>query len=233
MSDRTDKTSNTPRTSGAVVGDGKRQPTPNHERSATTRARILNAAITCLYELGYHQTSTVVVAREAGLSRGTMLHHFPSRADLMIAVAQEVCVVRGDFHRRRLSKLKSRREQFLALIDVLFEANLSPTGVARLELMMGTRSDPDVAEQFDEMNAALDRRHKKNIWGLAKGLGITRAEDRPKVDAFVQLYTAAVRGLAIDALRESTRPGAEASIKLLKDMQIAFIDQLLLEQDPD
>jgi len=55
---------------------------PNVERSASTRAKLLNATIECLYDLGYHQTSTVLVTERAKVSRGAMLHHFPTKADL-------------------------------------------------------------------------------------------------------------------------------------------------------
>src|SRR5262245_21898426 len=63
---------------------------PNAERSAATRGKLLEATIQCLAELGYHQTSTVIVTERAGVSRGSMLHHFPTKADLMMAAAQHI-----------------------------------------------------------------------------------------------------------------------------------------------
>ena len=60
------------------------------ERSATTRARILKAAVNCLYRNGYGATTTVSVAASAKVSRGAMLHHFPSKADLMLATLTHV-----------------------------------------------------------------------------------------------------------------------------------------------
>lgn len=199
----------------------------NVERSAAMRARILEATISCLHKLGYHQTSTVMVTKEAGVSRGALLHHFPSKAALMMAVAERVAESRGELHRKRLTKSMTTRERFLVLIDVFWEAMLSPSGIARLELMLSTRSDPELADHFEEMNDRLDRVHKGLIWFLAKDLGLSSNADRLKMDAFVQLYTAAVRGLAIDALRDSSREGANASIELLKEFQITMLDQML------
>ena len=52
-------------------------------KSENTRTTILDAALECFYDLGYSGTSTEQVARKAGVSRGKMLHHFPSRFDLV------------------------------------------------------------------------------------------------------------------------------------------------------
>ena len=54
-------------------------------KSANTRRTILDAAIGCIFERGYFSTTTDKVARAAGVSRGAMLHHFPSRFDLIKA----------------------------------------------------------------------------------------------------------------------------------------------------
>ena len=49
------------------------------EKSAMTRWSILEATIQCLLELGYANTTTALIANYAGVSRGAMMHHFPSR----------------------------------------------------------------------------------------------------------------------------------------------------------
>ena len=57
-------------------------------KSEQTRQAILKAAITSFYDLGYANTSTDNIARKAGVSRGAMLHHFPTRFDLIKAAVQ-------------------------------------------------------------------------------------------------------------------------------------------------
>lgn len=64
-------------------------------KSENTRNGILDAAIRCFYEFGYNNTTTEKIAAEAGVSRGAMLHHFPSRADLINATV-------GYLNQRRL-----------------------------------------------------------------------------------------------------------------------------------
>ena len=61
---------------------------PNAERRAATRAKIMEATVRCLAEFGYAATSTPLVARLAKVSRGSLLHQFPTKIDLMIRAAQ-------------------------------------------------------------------------------------------------------------------------------------------------
>ncbi|MDA8541010.1 TetR/AcrR family transcriptional regulator, partial [Planktomarina temperata] len=60
------------------------------ERSAATQAKILEAAQNLIAERGLAHTSTQDIARQAQVSRGAMLHHFPSRAVLIQATYAEM-----------------------------------------------------------------------------------------------------------------------------------------------
>lgn len=197
---------------------------PNAERSATTRLKLLNATIDCLHELGYHQTSTVLVTERAKVSRGSMLHHFPTKADLMMATAQHIRELRAEAHRTVREKLTSERERFLSLIDTLWSEYQTPSGIARIELMLGSRSDPELGPRYRELNSELDERHKARVWERAQKLGI---KDKKKIQAFVQLYAASIRGLAIDALLPHSLPDIKAAVALLKDFQTRMLDDLL------
>lgn len=197
---------------------------PNAERSARTRGKLLDATIQCLYELGYHQTSTVLVTERAKVSRGSMLHHFPTKADLMMAAGRHIVDHRREAHREHLDRFPTEREKFLQLVDVLWAEFQTPSGIARIELMLGSRSDPELGPRFRNFNAELEDRHKERIWERARRLGI---EDRKKIHAFVQLYAAAIRGLAIDALWPRSMPDIKAAVALLKEFQVHMLDVLL------
>lgn len=58
------------------------------QKSALTRERILKAAIDCFINLGYTNVTTAKVADFAGVSRGAMLHHFPSKTELIQAAVE-------------------------------------------------------------------------------------------------------------------------------------------------
>ncbi len=64
------------------------------ERTATSRARILDAAVECLVECGYGDATTLRIQARAGVSRGRLLHHFPSREALLVAASQHLATER-------------------------------------------------------------------------------------------------------------------------------------------
>lgn len=193
----------------------------NADRSAATRELILSATIECLYTLGYHQTTTVIVTQRAGVSRGAMLHHFPSKAALMNAAVDYIRAQMGVVHGAKLGPIADPRARFAALVEVLWSQYSQSIGVARIELIMASRSDPTTGPYVSALTVELDRRHKDAVWVTAQKLGFT---DRKVVDAIVQLYAAAVRGLAIDALHPAMRPGAQNAVTLLRDTMLLWAD---------
>ena len=193
----------------------------NADRSAATREKILAATIDCLATLGYHQTTTVLVTERAGVSRGAMLHHFPSKADLMMEAMEYIRCRMGLVHQSELGPIHDFRARFAALVDILWSQYSQPIGVARIELILASRSDPVCGPRFADLIATLDQRHKAAIWPLAKRLGFT---SRAQVDAIVQLYAAAIRGLAIDALQPAMRPGVRAAVDLLRETMLVWAD---------
>ena len=164
------------------------------ERSATTRARILEAAVACLWKHGYGATTTVSVAAEAGVSRGAMLHHFPSKADLMLATLAYALDLNAANFLTAAAKVTDPWERYAALPDLRLEAGTQPAGVAFMEIMVGARSDEAVRARFDEFQRQLKSRTSQRLsnWAEASGVKVT-ARDQ----AVSRTITLAIFGLAI------------------------------------
>jgi len=62
----------------------------NVARGEATRGQLIAIATRMFAERGYEDTSIEAVLREAGVSRGSLYHHFPSKEALFEAVAEEV-----------------------------------------------------------------------------------------------------------------------------------------------
>jgi len=62
----------------------------NVARGEATRAQLIAIATRMFAERGYEETSIEAVLREAGVSRGSLYHHFASKEALFEAVAEEV-----------------------------------------------------------------------------------------------------------------------------------------------
>src|SRR6185437_14294127 len=62
----------------------------NVERGRATRAHVLEVATRLFAEHGYDGTSIETVQASAGVSRGSLYHHFPGKEALFWAVLEEV-----------------------------------------------------------------------------------------------------------------------------------------------
>lgn len=56
------------------------------ERRKATRSKLITAARDCFFREGYEGTHTGDIIDQAGISRGAMYHHFPSKKDVFEAV---------------------------------------------------------------------------------------------------------------------------------------------------
>ncbi len=62
----------------------------NVARGEATRAQLIAIATRMFADRGYEESSIEAVLREAGVSRGSLYHHFASKEALFEAVAEEV-----------------------------------------------------------------------------------------------------------------------------------------------
>ena len=115
------------------------------ERSASTRARIIAATIDCLIELGHAGTTTLEVQRRAEVSRGALLHHFPSRAELLVAAVDDLFFAQREVVEPRV--LHAREVGGIdAGIDVLWQSFNSPLSIGIDELWSAARNDSELRE---------------------------------------------------------------------------------------
>ena len=80
------------------------------QKSAMTRDRILDAAINCFITLGYTNVTTAKVASTAGVSRGAMLHHFPSKTELIQAAVEYLHNKLLEDYTARVNKIPKTRK---------------------------------------------------------------------------------------------------------------------------
>ena len=123
-------------------------------KSENTRTAILDATLECFYELGYNNTTTEKVAGKAGVSRGAMLHHFPSRKALIRAAVMHLNQKRLMQYEEVELKINqgARHSRIGEGIEAFWEQLKSPLYTVFHELRVVARTDADLQEV---MNSAL------------------------------------------------------------------------------
>src|SRR5258705_12501929 len=72
-----------------------RVPRTQQQRRDETRRALLDAAVESLIEVGFARTTTLEVQRRADVSRGALLHHFPSKTELLVAAVDHLAEMRA------------------------------------------------------------------------------------------------------------------------------------------
>ena len=122
------------------------------ERTAATRAALLSATVDTLVESGYRGTATQAIAKRAGVSYGALLHHFPSKADLLGAAVEYLFEQRVAEFRKAMTDIPPNRPKVDAAIDTLWTMFQGPTFTAWLELMVAARTDPELAAAISRVD---------------------------------------------------------------------------------
>jgi AcrR family transcriptional regulator len=119
------------------------------ERSADTRARLLDATIESLIEAGYAATTVRAVTEKAGVSQGAQSHHFPHRVDLVASAFEELAKRRIDRYADRARSLTGdRATRFRALLDLLWEDFSSELFTVAAKLWVAAADDTELRERL-------------------------------------------------------------------------------------
>jgi AcrR family transcriptional regulator len=129
---------------------------PQQDRSRATRARLLEAAITCLADLGWTASTVAVVAERAGVSRGAAQHHFPTRESLFTAALEHVSRQRGADLKRELAELPGSPDT-TTVVALVFGLFTGATFRAALALWVAASSEPQLREQVVPLEARIGR----------------------------------------------------------------------------
>jgi AcrR family transcriptional regulator len=164
------------------VTSEKRIRRTQEERSAETRGRLLDATIECLIDLGYAATTTTVIAERAGLSRGAQLHHYPTKAELVAAAVEHLTRRIGEELQREAAKLPPDSDRVVAAIDLVWSRFATPLFPAWLELLVASRTDPELRKQLKAVERRLARTVDQQTdemfgAGLSKAPGFRLAMD--------------------------------------------------------
>ncbi|MCX5043523.1 TetR/AcrR family transcriptional regulator [Aldersonia sp. NBC_00410] len=122
------------------------------ERTDATRRLLLDATFESLVEAGFKGTTTTAVAHRAGVSMGALLHHFPTKADLLTAAVVHSFDRRIEEFGLLMAGLDAAADKLDAAIDLLWSMYSRPTLTAWHELWVAARTDPALAAAVIEID---------------------------------------------------------------------------------
>lgn len=111
------------------------------DRSVKTQEHILDAAVSVLTTEGYAGATTLRIQSEAGVSRGRLLHHYPSRDDLLVAAVHHLAAARMDGLRERDSWPDDPGARIDEAIETMWFSHQQSYFWASTELWLAARHD--------------------------------------------------------------------------------------------
>jgi AcrR family transcriptional regulator len=192
------------------------------DRTRAMQNKLMNAAIKVLLEQGYGRLTTKEVARVAGVSNGALMHHFASKAELVVAataMVYEEAIIRGQRVANTVNADQKPIEGYLSdCLSVYFEWPF----IAALETIMVARTDPDLMEKI----LPVMKRYRTicdDIWiSVFMRTGLTHQ----KASLLLNLTLNLVRGMAINRLWKND----DKNYKLLLKQWVAIATREIQHQ---
>ncbi|WP_405165321.1 TetR/AcrR family transcriptional regulator [Nocardia sp. NBC_01499] len=135
------------------------------QRRAATVAKLIDATIAAIGEVGYQRTTVQEICGRAGLSVGAMFRQFDSRLDLIVRTAEEIVTRQTAAFTAVMEHLGDQANPLDTALRFLQAAQSDNITHALREIYLAARSDaelrvriaPTVENYYDEVVAAVDR----------------------------------------------------------------------------
>ncbi len=159
---------------------------------------MLDAVVESLIEVGFARTTTLEVQRRADVSRGALLHHFPSKAELLVAAVDHLAEMRA----RELKQLagllpsESGRARTDAVIGLLWQCFSGAFFQVAMELRTAARTDPELRPVLAHAELVL----RDGIVAQARTLFGKDVADHPGLERALDLTLQLMIGSAMSAV---------------------------------
>jgi len=117
--------------------------------------RILDAAVRALVEHGYAGTSTLRIQQMAEVSRGSLLHQFPSRDALLVAAVQHLAEARFNEMGTRTTWPDDPQDRIRAAVLAMWSTYQQDYFWAATELWLAARHNAELRDSLEQQERVL------------------------------------------------------------------------------
>jgi AcrR family transcriptional regulator len=185
------------------------------ERRDETRAKLLDATLACLAELGYARTTTTEIVQRAGVSQGALFKHFASKAALLSAAVEQLFDGLVSDYEATFAELPGDAAH---AFDLLWEFFTGDKLAIAFELYLAARTERALQSALEPVV----RRHRAALLAHARLL-FPEAAKQPEFDAWIDLMMMAMEGLVVERFGAGD-VGAPA-LAVLKRLSLAMLNQ--------
>lgn len=184
------------------------------ERRESTIARLVDATIESILEVGYARTSVKEICQRSGVSHGGLFRHFDSLLALVMAAAEEVAQRQLAMATAGLARATASEDPIVATLQQIREGCRAPINAVFYELVVAARTDPELRGAM----TGFGQRYAAAIAAAAQRAPVAR---QLPPDLLPVLVTSALHLFDGEALTRSVLPFPE-----LEDQRMQMLVQL-------
>lgn len=195
--------------------------------SATgARSRLIAAALEEIREHGWAATSMQRVRERAGVSNGSLFHHFPTRTELEAAVLGQALADHHETMRQVLARSRSARSGIRNVVRARFEWIAENPGVAMLLL---ASLPGELREQVGDVTRAESAQFFDDVAGWLRSHGWSGS---PDLFVVLSLWLGAANELARNTMSLEADAPSGPVIDVVADAAWRALSPHLGEEDP-
>src|SRR5689334_4031113 len=126
------------------------------QRRDETVARLIDACIDTIVDVGYARASAATITKRAGVSVGALFRHFDTMGDFMAATAREVLRRQIEMGAKRAAEIPADQPAVESLLTILRDVTHSPVDAVVHEMMVAARTDEKLRATLQEVLTEFD-----------------------------------------------------------------------------
>jgi AcrR family transcriptional regulator len=185
------------------------------ERSDRTRKLLHEATIALLMEVGYSNTTSLGIAKRAGVSRGAQTHHYPEKIDLIVAATEDMFHAFAEGLSQQAVQLRAGSISLDDFLNRVWMRMLEGDWFyASLEIIVAARGDEELRRRLQPAIFSLHSRFEA-IWrGTFAPVPGSDVDPAVIMNVVMNMF----RGMAVQAVLRPDRTFLQDMLKVMADL---------------